>query len=77
MAVCTHDWESCLAPPDGAFPWYRCKTCKVFGFRRTRSNRIRAYKCQINGCEELAVDRLHGRGPRLCYLWRCSEHLKK
>lgn len=71
---CVHEWETCLTPPDGASPWYRCKCCKAFGYRRRNSKTIRAYVCQIAGCSGVAVDRKHGRGPRFCYLWRCHAH---
>ena len=69
-----HEWERALTPPDGGYPWFRCTTCKVFGYRRHKT--IKAYVCQLNGCHNLAIDRLRGRGPRAGFLWRCSDHLK-
>lgn len=71
--MCDHDWHRTATPPDGAFQWFRCQVCKVFGFRRNKA--VTPYVCQINGCSEPAIDRLFGRGPRACILWRCHDHI--
>lgn len=71
---CEHEWQPCATPPDSGRPWYRCNTCKVFACRR--GIKIVPYRCTVQGCKKLAVDRLHGRGPRASYLWRCEDHLE-
>lgn len=75
---CDHEWVQCATPPDAFRPWFRCRHCKVFGYRkRTGSGRYiyYAYTCQKPLCKRPAIERLAGRGSRASYLWRCKECL--
>lgn len=81
---CKHEWKICFTPPDSGHKWYRCRKCGVFGhpkkpfswlYRTKYKNFIIPYRCSINKCNGLAIERNHGRGPRCSYLWRCKDHV--
>ena len=84
--TCKHDWKPCHTPPDSGYRWYRCTKCKAFGRPKkpsswnSRNNKVTIivpYRCSISKCNKPAIDRLEGRGPRLCFLWRCEEHAER
>lgn len=71
IATCRHPvWLLTDSPPDVPGRWYRCKHCRIFGYKKNR--KVLAYKCTHRGCGRAAVDRLPGRGARMNILWRCG-----
>lgn len=83
MADCKHDWELVDTPPDAPYKWYRCNTCKVFGYvrqlilrRYSKSKPVKPvlYRCSANKCKGAAVQRVPGRSTRGAFLWACAEH---
>lgn len=83
-----HTWEAVETPIDSARRWYRCSICGAYGSakgrfkihgtrppgRRSITQKVESYRCSVEGCSDLAVVRLHGRGPRASYIWRCRRH---
>ena len=78
---CEHLWSPTPTPPDSGYAWFRCQVCTAFGYRRRGHGVITAYQCTQmtgkakEGCSEIAIYRIPGRGPRGAYMWRCAEHM--
>lgn len=82
-SICKHKWKPCLTQPDSGYQWYRCENCGCFGrpkrptswrYGKLKNDIIIPYRCSIPKCNKVAIERLHGRGPRCSYLWRCKDH---
>lgn len=82
-----HSWEPYtdvpVSEPKGKY--WRCSECNVIGHvkpammrsSKAHPKRVFPYRCYKQGCKELGIDRLPGRGARGTLVFCCEGHKKK